>query len=120
MDSATRSLGEKGEQRIIEYLQKEGFALLVKNYRTPRGEIDLIARQQNLIVFVEVKTRATKQAYLSEVITRTKQLKIIAAAQQYIAYHPYDDCVFRFDVALVEGTENPRITYIPNAFTSQG
>lgn len=110
--------GKKAEQFVGEYLQKEGFSLLTFNYRKPFGEIDLIAADRTTVVFVEVKMRAKEYFDLSEVITRSKQRKIIAVAKDFISRNAlcYNK-ICRFDVALLH-TEGGMLslTYIPNAF----
>ncbi len=80
------------------------------------GEIDIIAQKQELLVFVEVKTRTTQHFPLSELITRSKQRKIIRTAKQYLLEFQVVDKVCRFDVALVTMGQNPSITYLPHAF----
>jgi len=108
-------LGLRGEDAVVAHLKKEGFALVQRNYRVLQGEVDIIARKRELLVFVEVKTRAIKTAGLSEVVTPSKQRKIIFAAKHFLARHQQEESVHRFDVALVEG-EDLHITYIANAF----
>lgn len=112
----THLLGLQGETKITDYLKKDGFIILKRNYRVREGEIDIIARKKELLVFVEVKTRTTQTYALSEVITRSKQKKIIFTAKHFLATHHFVDVVCRFDVALVEGP-NLQIEYIPNAFS---
>ena len=105
-------------------MQNKGFEILDQNYRTRRGEIDLIAFRHQLLLFVEVKMRQKNYFELSQVITTTKQRKIVIAAKEYLAHHDHYDKACRFDVALIEPvttntTTTPSITYIENAFTEQ-
>lgn len=109
-------LGRHAEQFVATQLEKDGFAILARNYRIAQGEIDLIAMRKDLLVFVEVKMRQEQQFDLCDVITPSKQYKIIRAAKQYIALHGYDEKDCRFDVALLEGAEEMKCTYITNAF----
>jgi putative endonuclease len=111
----THTLGVAGETKVVNHLQQEGFTILKRNYRLKEGEIDIIAKKKELLIFVEVKTRAIPTYALSEVITRTKQKKIIFTAKHFLVTHHYQDHVYRFDVALVEGADLT-LTYIPNAF----
>ncbi len=113
MTIATKQLGIAGEQQIQTYLKNEGFSIRACNYRQSFGEVDIIAQKKDLLVFVEVKARSNAQFDLSEVITRSKQRKIILCAHHYISTHELYDVDARFDVALLDGTT---ITYIPNAF----
>jgi len=115
-----RKCGNEGEKFVAQALEKQGFTIEQRNYQWRMGEIDLIARKKQLLVFVEVKTRTKKYADfdLSMVITPSKQHKIIATAQHYLALHDLQDVGARFDVALIEPDTqgNPHLTYIPDAF----
>lgn len=113
------ALGSEGESAICKYLEQQGFKILVRNYRLRWcGEIDVIAQQNEVICFVEIKTRSSEYFPTSQVITRTKQLKIIKTAQRYASEKKVSNKVLRFDVAIVTGTHDSfKISYIPNAFT---
>ncbi len=117
----TQSLGALGEDRVAQHLQSQGFLIVARNFRLRGGEIDIIATKSKLLIFVEVKARSLKTDNLSEVVTYSKQLKIIHTAQYFLAHstkkYSLSDCIYRFDVALINGNDAP-ITYIPNAFTS--
>jgi len=114
--SATKQLGNRGEQAVAHYLVQRGFTILVRNYRQRYGEIDIIAQKNDIIAFVEVKTRRTAPFDTGQVITHNKQRKIIMTAKQYLTSIP-EEVVGRFDVALLEyADESPHITYIENAF----
>ena len=109
-------LGEQGEDAVVAYLQERGFTILETNYRVAGGEIDVIAQQAELGVFVEVKTRTSHHFNLSQVITPTKIKRISNAAKHYIAYVSTQECAWRFDVALVEQSNGTlEINYIENA-----
>lgn len=112
-------LGKHGEHLVKEYIHQDGFALLVENYAQKSGEIDIIAKKNDLIVFIEVKLRQNPYFNLSELITPSKQKKIIATAGYFIAEQGWssNDYIYRFDVALVEPLKDDyHITYIPDAF----
>ncbi len=109
-----KKLGQDGENLVSKYLSQKGFAIVAQNYRKRYGEIDLIAQKKDLIVFVEVKRRSKRFFDMCQLITFSKQKKIILVAKEYIARYGHDQKVCRFDVALIEGD---RITYLPNAFT---
>jgi putative endonuclease len=117
MRTARRMRGDCGEALVAHSLEKAGFSIVARNYQKKFGEIDLIAERQNLLLFVEVKTRTRQFFDLTELITPAKQKKIIAAAKAYIVEHHVTEKMCRFDVALVESLENGIIRYIPNAFT---
>ena len=112
-----KRIGTTGEQYVADYLIARNFTVLAQNFRKRDGEVDLIARKGDLAVFVEVKTRHNPLIDPAEVITRTKQRRIIRAAQSFIAYSLTDDVVCRFDVALVFFTNNDlTVSYIADAF----
>lgn len=119
MITTRRKFGDYGEQAVVDYLTAQHFTILTTNFRIHGGEIDIIARNKNLLLFVEVKTRKNPLVDPAEVITRSKQKKIIHATQVYCAQHALDNgsIMFRFDVALVSFNDNkPDIAYIANAF----
>lgn len=93
-----RYIGNIYEQKSIEILKQNGFIILSKNYRIPRAEIDIIAKKDKLIVFVEVKYRKTNQfGYGSEAVDQKKIEKICLAAKNYIQEYKYFDCDIRID-----------------------
>lgn len=111
-------LGKKGEEIIAQDLENKGFKICQKNYKVKFGEIDIIAQKNDLLVFVEVKLRRNPLFYLSELIVPSKQKKIIKTALWYISTNKINNKIYRFDVALLESTNNDyTITYIENAFT---
>ncbi|MCX5922240.1 MAG: YraN family protein [Candidatus Dependentiae bacterium] len=113
-------LGSQAEELVALQLTKKGFAIMELNYKQKFGEIDVIARKDSLLIFVEVKMRTNNHFDLAEVITHSKQQKIIRTASHYLAYNKYEDSECRFDVALVQLENNmPQITYIPNAFEKE-
>src|SRR3990167_10920348 len=115
--SSNQVSGSFGEDLVSEFLTKHGFKVLHRNYRQRYGEIDLIAEKDEVVAFVEVKFRQNEYFNLSDVITYSKQKKIILAAKHFIAMNNFVDKVFRFDVALIlkEG-DDFKINYIENAF----
>jgi len=114
---ATQKLGSYGEDLIAQHLQADGFTILEKNYRLKCGEIDVIGKKDEILVFVEVKSRRSDYFNLSHVITQSKQRKIIITAKKYLLNNNIDDVACRFDVAFVTyANTHPTITYIPNAF----
>lgn len=107
-------VGESGEEQVAQYLEREGFAILARNYTISSGEVDIIARKHTLTIFVEVKTRSNfAQFDLSEVISPSKQKKVARAAKHWMLKNPCFSSSYRFDVALIEHEE---VTYIPDAF----
>lgn len=122
-----QSLGRHGEALAAEYLQAKGYQILERNFRSPYGEIDLIAFQADeeslhggpVQVFVEVKTRSTNAyGYPEEAVTPSKQVHLIQAAQAYLQRHPDQTGDWRIDVIAVRTgqAEGPaEIKYFENA-----
>ena len=100
--------GLSAEGRAAAFLMAKGYRILAKRFRTPYGEIDLVARRRNLIVFVEVKARASldEAAYA---VTPRNQRRIIDTAQAWLMTHPeHADFEMRFDVMLIAPRRLPR------------
>lgn len=110
-------LGKQGEELAAEYLAAKGYTILETNWRKARYEIDLIARNNQTIVVVEVKTRSGNYFGDPEIfVTRQKQKQIIKAANAYINQHNIDEEV-RFDIISVIYTgKNPVVKHISDAF----
>ncbi|MDR3646819.1 MAG: YraN family protein [Candidatus Babeliales bacterium] len=112
-----RQFGDLAEDFVEDYLINNGFTISARNYRLKCGEIDIIATKNDVVAFVEVKSRKTNYFGLSEVITKSKQRKIILTAKYYISKYKLYNNICRFDVALLQKTENGfEIQYIANAF----
>jgi putative endonuclease len=122
MSRARISLGKLGEDLACRELERRGYAILARRYRTRSGELDIIARDGRTIVFVEVKTRETSAFGLpAEAITSLKQRRMVRLATQYLAVNRLGDCPCRFDVVSVEfHNEQPCITVYSNAFERSG
>ena len=100
--------GISAESRAAAFLMAKGYRILAKRYRTPHGEIDLVARRRNLIAFVEVKARASldEAAYA---VTPRQQQRIIEAAQAWLMAHPeHAEFELRFDAMLIAPRRLPR------------
>lgn len=120
---ARPSRGKRGEELAAEYLETKGFQIIARNWRSSltRHEIDLIARDGNCIVFVEVKTaRTTDFGDPITWITPRKQAAIIKAAQAYLAGWQSPDVDFRFDAIAISPAstaKTPTIEHVRGAFT---
>ena len=116
----TKELGNNGEQLVCSLLEEEQFTIVKRNYTTRWGEIDIIAQRDELMVFVEVKTRKQNYFPTSMVVNYTKQRKIIKTAKIFVVQNSIKDKVLRFDVATVQMNDAKQsIQYIPNAFTER-
>jgi len=118
MTQARITLGKTGEELAARHLAERGFTILARNYRTPVGELDIIARDRRHLLFVEVKTRRSNRFGVpAEAVGAHKQRQIIRAAQWYLASTRAPDLQPRFDViAVIAGSGEPAITHIANAF----
>ena len=110
-------IGKWGEDIATEYLTQKGYELVARNIRTPYGEIDIIAKQGDITILVEVKTRTSNKMGLpEESITPRKREHMLAAADHYAAENEIDH--WQIDVIAIEGkpgSEEPKITYFENA-----
>jgi len=113
-----KQLGAYGELLSRKYLINKGYLLLKNNFKNRFGEIDIIAQQNNVMVFIEVKTRKnTIYGLPREAVNYRKQLKIKKVAQQYIQQQKIRDMNFRFDVIEVLWIKDKyEINHIENAF----
>lgn len=113
------SLGKAGEQLAVDYLHRQGYQIIERNFRTRNGEIDIIAKQASFLVFVEVKTRRSLQyGQPAEAVTYRKQQKLIQTALLYLQESPLAATGYRFDVMeiFIDANNNPHFHHIPNAF----
>jgi putative endonuclease len=110
--------GQNRERLAESHLQRQGYRVLARNYRTPFGEIDLVAEHQQTIVFIEVKARRSMRYGVPQAaVTAAKQRKISMAALAYLKQHHSVDTRARFDVVTIQDAQTPpRIEVITNAF----
>jgi putative endonuclease len=113
-----RTFGNAGETLVCDYLEKKGFKVVARNYQTRQGEVDVIAVRDEILAFIEVKTRRNSYFPISNVVTYGKQKKITKTAKYFIVKNKIIDKACRFDVATVvwDNNGNPAIDYIENAF----
>jgi len=107
-------LGLSAESRAAILLVAKGYRITARRWKTPFGEIDIVARRRRALVFVEVKARERADD-AAEAVTERAKRRIIAAAELWLAHHPDDvHCDIRFDVILVIPGRIPR--HVTNAF----
>jgi len=119
--NATVTLGIMGENLACEALQRRGYAIIARRYRTRVGEIDIVAADGDTIVFVEVKARRDIRCGApAEAVTWWKQRRIITMARFYLATHRCQHRPARFDVVTVLAPRGaaPTVEIIRGAFTS--
>ena len=119
METAAQTLGVIGEELAFHFLVRKGYKILLRNYESSLGEIDLIAKEKGALVFVEVKTRKTDAMGMpAESVTRDKRHQIIKNAKYYIKRYGIHNVPCRFDVVsiLMPDGREPSIEIIENAF----
>ena len=116
-----RLLGERGERAAARHLKRHGMRILLRGYRTEQGEIDLIAREGEILVFVEVKAR--RQGVPAEAVTPEKQRRLTIVALQFMRRYNVLEVRSRFDVVAIVWPDDrnpPRIEHFRNAFEPVG
>lgn len=121
MTEDLKKLGRKGEKVAAEFLKKRGYKILALNYVCKFGEIDIIAIQGGVLVFVEVKLRSSNSFGPPELsVNKRKMRQIINAAQAYISSKKLKDIDCRFDVIAItchsDKDEGPEINLLCSAF----
>ena len=110
-------LGNKGEQMAVDSLIEKGYTILERNFRFKHLEADIIARIENLLVVIEVKTRQYEfMAGPEKTVTKKKQRSIIKVANHYIEEHDWDDET-RFDIiSIILNEKELKIEHLEDAF----
>ncbi len=117
MSLLRKLIGKEGEDRAAQFLLKQGYKILERNYRTRSGEIDLIALHQGEVVFVEVKTRTNNAFGAPELaVTPSKQRRMVKAALGYIKHKKLHQVPCRFDVVAISAAAEKELELIQNAF----
>jgi putative endonuclease len=114
-----QTAGKQGEELAAEALRRMGYAILASRYRTRYGEIDIVAQDEDTLVFVEVKARRTGQfGTAAESVSGSKQRRIAAMALDYLGRISRPDALCRFDVVAIDGlgTAQATINVIKDAF----
>ena len=119
-------LGKSGEDLAVDELRRLGYAIVARRYRTRHGEIDVVAREGETLVFVEVKARTTRAfGEAAEAVTPRKQRRLVSMAVDYLARHGLTGAACRFDVVAIDavqttvahrGGPGTRLTVYRNAF----
>ena len=112
--------GQEGEQLAVRHLKRLGYRIICRNYRSPLGEIDIIARHRGVLVFVEVKSRSTETFGSPKLaVTPAKQRKLSQVAWHYLQQHNLTEASARFDVVTISRMQgSPHFEVIENAFES--
>jgi putative endonuclease len=111
--------GRRGERIACRFLLRQGFDILARRFRARRGEVDLVALEGETLVFVEVKTRASREfGDPWEFVGWEKQQSLRMAGEEFIARHDLGQYAYRFDVVAViaPGTRSQEVELYRNAF----
>jgi len=110
-------LGKKGEELASDFLINEGYRILERNYRFNKAEVDIIARKENILSIVEVKTRSTIDFGLPQDFVKPKQIKnLVKAVDEYVNSNELDVDV-RFDIIAISKKEKTyAIEHLEDAF----
>jgi len=116
-----QQLGHWGEQIAAHHLMEHGLTVIARNVRTPYGELDLLARDGEVLVVVEVKTRTSANFGLpEEAITPQKRAHLLQSAQHYLQQHPELDGDWRIDVVAIRrqpGSQSLEIIWFKDAIS---
>ncbi len=118
---ATRP-GQAGEDTACAYLERKGLLILERNFRCRGGEIDIVARDGETVVFVEVKERTgSSHGAAIEAVTARKRARVVRASRSYAARHGFFECPLRFDVVAIDwGPDGPHLRHEAGAFDADG
>ena len=115
----TRGVGDRGEELAVAALKREGYRIVERNFRTPAGEVDVVAEESGTLCFVEVKwRRGIDRGHPAEAVTAEKQRRIARAAQWYLARRRAAEPPCRFDVVAIVAPDGspPEIEIVRDAF----
>jgi putative endonuclease len=118
MTTKRQRFGDAGEKAAEDVLARDGYRVVARKHRCPRGEVDLVLERGELLIFVEVRTRATALfGGPEETVGFEKQRRVVRAARDFLARWRGPPRGARFDVvAVLDRPEGPLISHIPNAF----
>lgn len=115
--AAHNELGEKGEKIAIDFLLRKGYIILEKNYRYLKAEVDIIAKIENTLAVIEVKTRSTDYFGNPEEFVNSKKIKLLLSAIDYYVTEKDLDVNVRFDIiAIIEQNTSTKIKHLEDAF----
>jgi putative endonuclease len=119
-----KETGDQGEDKATQFLRQQGYRIIERNYRCPRGEIDIVAREKDCLVFVEVRSK-TQAAFGApeESLTPAKQKRMLVTAFWYLEQHRAQDSAWRIELVAIETDstgKTTRLELIPCDFSAEG
>ena len=110
-------LGKKGEQLALDYILQQGYAIVERNYRFDKAEVDIIAKKEDILAIIEVKTRSTSDFGNPQDFVKPKQIqRLVKAVDEYVTVNDLDVEV-RFDIiAITKEGKGFNIEHLENAF----
>jgi putative endonuclease len=117
-DASKRNIGKDGERFAVSFLEHQGYTILERNYTFNHGEIDIVARDKDELVFVEVKMRRNPQfGFPEESVTPAKQELLRRTAEGYVHEKELENCSCRFDVVAIRDEDGVKtFVHYKNAF----
>ncbi|MCD4796904.1 MAG: YraN family protein [Candidatus Cloacimonetes bacterium] len=110
------SIGKSGEETAVDFLRTKEYQIISRNYFSPYGEIDIIAIDENELVFIEVKTRNSNLETALNSVSLSKQKKLAKTASYFLLKNPrFEDMATRFDVIVILKNKN-QIKHLKDAF----
>lgn len=120
MKQFNRQKGNEGESLAVGYLQKKGYKIIVRNFRTRFGELDIICRKNDTLIFVEVKTKTSGDfGTPEEMFTKSKLAKVKKMADVYLVTNNLNNYLCRIDLIAVnldENSQKPQINHYENLY----
>ncbi len=117
-ENTAQKVGTTGENMAVEWLVAAGYSIVARNYRFEKAEIDIIAQKQELIIFVEVKTRSRSRLQQPEsAVSVRKQQHLFRAATAFLEMHGLNNLPARFDIISIALDQDPPLIHIEDAFT---
>ena len=119
MTTTTVSVGKCGEEKAAEYLKSESYTIVARNFKRRGGEIDIIAMDKNILVFIEVKTLPSGNIEtLEHELNLRKQKRIIETSKRFLQMNrQYNDSIIRYDVLVIDMPGFPSVYHIKDAFS---
>ena len=110
-------LGKRGEQLAVDYLREHGYAIVERNYRFDKAEVDIIAKNKDVLAIIEVKTRSSTEFGNPQDFVKLKQIqRLVKAVDEYVTIKNLD-VEIRFDIiAIVKNGKQFLIEHIKDAF----